>query len=309
LPLIAQTPHNPQYIEQFGTYRKSVTVLSRKETAVQRQVRRAGIGGYEPAFQAALLALCETGRDPIVYYDIGAHIGIYSMLIGTILRERGVKIYAFEPTPSTANLARILRDSNGLDYELVEKAVGRKEGSAQLFLSPKTESSNSLNADFRPGSRAVDVKVTTVDAEVRGGCPPPTIMKIDVETLEADVILGSREVIAQSKPVITCELLPRSDTRTGNQEILSMLEYYGYSFYRVGMEKRLREFSAVDALAALDADEKDWVLSPKKLGSKFYAALERWRLAISECNADANRLLDGGVWDRAILEEVWPVRS
>ncbi|MEO9971915.1 MAG: hypothetical protein ABJG15_19120 [Hyphomonadaceae bacterium] len=99
MPLLAQTPKNSAFISKYGSYRKYINVLSRKETAVQRQIRRGGLGSYEAEFQAALMALCEQPSNRLVFYDVGAHIGIYSALIGVIFKQRSPAIFAFEPTP------------------------------------------------------------------------------------------------------------------------------------------------------------------------------------------------------------------
>jgi len=265
MPLIAQIPRNQYFIKKYGSYRRYINILSRKETAVQRHIRRGGLGSYESAFQSALFALCEQPSNQNVFYDIGAHIGIYSLLLGTVFRNSPLSIFAFEPTPRTAELCRVARDANNLNFSIMQTAVGCDSGEIDFYLSTKTESSNSMNSDFRPGSEKISVPLTTIDRVVASGIPYPSIMKVDVETLEPDVLVGSRKTISQFKPIITCEFLPRKDTRDSIGELLSWLTYYGYIFYRITSEGEFKQYDSLKALDSFDSEERDWILSPTPL--------------------------------------------
>lgn len=187
-----------------------------------------------------------------------------------------------------------MRDANDLGYMVTETAIGSEAGTVDFFLSPKAESSNSMNADFRPGAAKITVPLTTIDRFASSGAPAPTIMKIDVETLEADVLAGGRKTIAAHRPIITCEFLPRADGVDGIGELLSWLAYYGYNFYQVTESGEFEQYSHKDALSALDSVMRDWVLSPEPLTKDFYTSLGSWREAMPSSDASTNILVDGG---------------
>jgi hypothetical protein len=60
------------------------------------------------------------------------------------------------------------------------------------------------------------VQVNTVDEFFKGVALDPgeaILIKIDVESLESDVVMGGRKFIGEFLPNITVELLPHCDTR------------------------------------------------------------------------------------------------
>ena len=183
MPLIAKLPFNKSFSDSQGVYPTHLNVLSRKKNAVQRKIRRGGLGSFETDFQAALLALCETSVDNIRFYDIGAHMGLYSSLVSTIFRSANPYVVAVEPTPDTAKDARLLRQANGLQYTIVEAAVSDTHGEVLLHLSDKSEASNSLNPNFRKGDDAVRVPLTTLDRLIEDGFAPVSYTHLTLPTI------------------------------------------------------------------------------------------------------------------------------
>ena len=294
MPLIIKLPENRLYLKNHGPYRSHLNVLDRKKTAVQRQLRRGGLGSFELDFQAALLALCETSKPPLSVYDIGAHIGLYSALIATIFHAQSPRITTFEPTPSTAKVTIKLRDKNGLDYEIRQVAISDQIGTVDLFLSSKAETSNSLNSSFRKGDESVSVPVCTIDKLVADGLAPPTLMKIDVETFEANVLRGALDTIERYKPIVTLEILS-SVARAPMHDVLKQIEGFGYSFYRV--ERRNFNWEKATADVVMDkitSERPDWICVADDLTPDFFAARTRWKHRLKECTAETNVLIPAG---------------
>ena len=207
MPLIVKTPMNVQVIAESGSYAQRLDVLNRKTTAVQRQLRRGGLASYEPPTQAALLALMQLAPEGAAFFDVGAHIGLYSALIDLIYASKGAKTFAFEPTPTTATIGRRMKRVNKLGFELVELALSNAPGSATLYVSAKAETSNSLNPDHRDHAGEFTVELSTVDLFTAARGVDPAVMKIDVETNEPNVLAGSYETIRRARPAIVCEIL------------------------------------------------------------------------------------------------------
>lgn len=294
MPLIVRIPQNRAVIANEGPYRTHINVLDRNETAVQRQLRRGGTGSYEPNFQATLLALCQIQDGPLSVYDIGAHIGFYSALISVVFCHRQANIVAFEPTPQTNSIARSLREKNGLAYRIIRSAVSDTCGTADLHLSEKAETSNSLNPGFRGGSEFVTVPLTTIDHFNDDSQLPPQIMKIDVETLEASVLRGALQTIRKYKPIVTLEVL--GSVELGPLlDILRAIEAFGYRFSRVEAEPTdWRFYTAEGVLGNRSSRLRDWVCAPQELGTDFFVALKQWREALQQCGQSTNVLIKGG---------------
>ena len=293
MPLIAKLPFNKSFSDRHGAYPTHMNVLSRKKNAVQREIHRGGLGAYEVDFQSALLALCQTTDRAIRFYDIGAHMGIYSSLIATVFHAMNPYIVAVEPTPDTARDARTLRDVNGLQYTVVEAAVSDTYGEVQLCLSEKSESSNSLNPHFKKGDQTVRVRLTTLDRLVAAGFTPPTLVKVDVETLEAQVLRGGLAVIQEHRPIVTLELLPKCEPEAIGA-MLKAIEHFDYRFYQVTRDHTWRPVEAQHVVSRISSEHRDWVCSPTSLSDEFFEARIVWRNALTLCGQATNVIVEPG---------------
>jgi len=291
MPMFVRVPRNGRVISSTGSYAGRLNVLDRKETAVQRQLRRAGLAGYEPLTQATLLALAELAPRPTSFLDVGAHIGLYSALIATIFADDDVQVIAFEPTPHTADIARRLAARNGLSYSVEQLALSSAPGKATLYISAKAETSNSLSEGFRESAQSVDVTVTTLDDFCLERGVTPSVMKIDVETFEPHVLRGGLLTLDRARPSIVFELLPKSDARM-TDSVLRLLGSIGYRLHRAVGDEWVE--TPLDTYRLhLSHTSRDWLLSPTK-PEGLDASVQRWLAAIAECTEDTNLMVPGG---------------
>lgn len=158
------------------------------------------------------LPVQEAVRDSLapgaVFYDVGANVGFFGLIAARIVGPHGA-VYAFEPLPHVAAEARANAERNGLaNVEVVEVAVGDREGTASLVVTRHPGGATLSEADV--GDDAVGrLTVRTVrldDLVAAGTIRPPDAVKIDVEGVELEVIDGLRLTIAERRPVIVCEL-------------------------------------------------------------------------------------------------------
>ncbi len=137
-------------------------------------------------------------RPEDVFYDVGANIGIVSLAAAKRTAGRGVRIHAFEPEPH--NLARLRQNIalNALDSICVEPfALGRGPGQAELFLADGEfgGGSHALARQQGMNGRSVKIQIDSASNCVRGPQDSPTVMKIDVEGAEMEVLLGAEPII------------------------------------------------------------------------------------------------------------------
>ncbi|GLK66744.1 FkbM family methyltransferase [Hansschlegelia plantiphila] len=305
MTLLVQTPRNDAVIRKFGSYRSRMNALTGAGTNIQRRLSRGGLANYEPDLQATLLTLAQSDRQR-VFYDVGAHIGLFSALLSTVYRGTGLQAYAFEPTPSTFARAVKLRDRNRLGYMVMPIAVSDSVGEAHLYLSTKAETSNSLNSGFRPGSTAVSVRCETIDSVVAGGAPAPTLMKIDVETFEPQVLSGAMDTITRHTPWITCEFLASADE--GRLRVaLQRLERVGYLFYRIVPETPWSPCTPAQVLAKRSSasGSRDWLAAPKPLSNAFFTRFQAWLEAVKKCTLATNTVTDDRAAVKVLTQETW----
>lgn len=162
-------------------------------------------GSYEAVVQTAI---AEHLSDGSVFYDIGANIGFFSLLAAPIVGPRGA-VYAFEPVPANASsilhTARLNRLSN---IEVFEEAAGERSGRAQLVLTHHIGGAALASAGAPLDMIGViDVAVTAIDDAIADRClRPPSLIKIDVEGAELQVLRGMTETLAAHRPTILYEI-------------------------------------------------------------------------------------------------------
>lgn len=175
-----------------------------------------------------------------VIYDVGAYIGLYSILLADRISKS--LIYAFEPNPTsfTELVANIRRA--GLQKRVIALNVALDECcrmcSFNISSDPARSSLYEYNATY--GNNTVDKSVLvncySIDYLVgRGLCKPPDVIKIDVEGNEHRVVFGSKSVIISKSPKICFEPhgLGSEDLNT-TEPIEEFLSQFGYKFASLG---------------------------------------------------------------------------
>lgn len=162
----------------------------------------------EMAFVAHLL------RESDLFVDVGANVGTFSVLAAAVSEARCI---AFEPHPETcARLIENLR-INHLErlVEPRQRALGSAPGS--LPLTADLDTVNHLRADGESVRSSVMVPVSRLSDEL-GSADVPTLIKIDVEGFETNVINGAQDVLGQEDLLALVIELNGSGARYGFSE-------------------------------------------------------------------------------------------
>jgi FkbM family methyltransferase len=178
------------------------------------------MGTTEPLVQAFLADMLRPG---LVFYDIGANVGFFSVLGARQVAPSG-GAYAFEPFLENVRVLRRNVELNGFEnVEVRPIAVGERPGHA--YLSPGKEQTQGRisDDDGTDGSKRIAVEVTTVDEEVHAGrIAPPDVIKIDIEGAEVAAIRGMLATLREHRPVLICEL------HGTNKPVAELLRAIGY---------------------------------------------------------------------------------
>lgn len=152
------------------------------------------LGTYESTKQQAIGPWVKSG-DTI--YDIGANVGIYTLLFSRLVGSRG-RVYAFEPLPDNgANLLFHLK-ANGVDnVNLCSAAVASQTGIASFNIA----SSRAMGA-LTPASTQLQVPTFALDDLLEiYKYPVPSLVKLDVEGAEGEVLSGARRLLGGRRTV------------------------------------------------------------------------------------------------------------
>jgi FkbM family methyltransferase len=158
------------------------------------------VGTYEVRRMRAFRNAIMSGA---VIYDVGANVGIYSLVASRAAGPAGM-VYSFEPLPrNLAYLRRHVAINNLQNCQIVEKAVCDRQGT----LAFATVAFSASMAHLSPDGEVL-VPSTTLDACVYGEARlrPPNILKIDVEGAEMGVLRGAAHTITEFRPTIFLEI-------------------------------------------------------------------------------------------------------
>lgn len=230
-----------------------------KGTDVGERVARGGVAGYEPETLATALALVEN-YGIAQFIDIGANIGFYALVMKALCGDR-LAVDAYEPMPELNAIASGLAAANGLSINLRAEALSNVSGVATFYLSAKSDTSNSLNARFRPAKGTIEVTTATLDSIYAEAPRIARLIKVDTESTEPDVLAGGRAFIATHRPWIICEVLAnRTEAR-----LASFLEEVGYGLYRLTR-------AGPEPATVLQGDPtyevRDWLFAPEPLAAR-----------------------------------------
>jgi FkbM family methyltransferase len=166
-------------------------------------------------------------------FDVGANIGL--MALPVLHDNKEVKVLSFEPSPNTAPfLRRTIADSRYKDrWHLVTKAAGVAVGTTEFHVSPASfDLFDGVAQTGRiRGGRAVQLEMTTLDAEWDAlGRPKVSVIKIDVEGWESEVLAGAGELVSAQRPSILLEWNAANLAASGvaKETLLQMASKMGY---------------------------------------------------------------------------------
>ena len=172
-------------------------------------------GTYEPE----LVAFLSTLRAPEVFADVGAHMGIHSL----VAARAGARVVAFEPAPDSAARLRAAASENGLRIEVVEAALGIEEGEVELFADPRYDLADAgVRSVAGAGTRVAVAYATTLDT---CGLDRLDVLKVDVEGAEAAVLEGARDSLVRLRPRA---VIVESKGHGDSERVRAVLRHCGY---------------------------------------------------------------------------------
>lgn len=180
-----------------------------------------------------LLYLLSKIKKTDIFFDIGANVGLFSIVISKKLPD--IEIHAFEPIPLNVSLFKASLCLNDIDSVIVNQCcVGDFKGEVDFSLSVDSAYSSIHSTGMRKELKVISSDITTIDSYAKEkNIQRIDIMKIDVEGAENLVINGSASVFSNPslRPrLILMELYDDHFKKfdTSIKKVVSLLGQYGY---------------------------------------------------------------------------------
>ncbi len=173
-----------------------------------------------------------------VFYDIGANVGLYSCLVGSAVEN--CQIYSFEPHPINVEALKSNIKLNNINATIFQLAISDEEGIFELSSEGAEAGLGEHSLDTSGSESTVSVTVRRLDdLRKEHDIPVPTIVKIDVEGAELDVIKGATETFSHRNcKTLYCEVHPDRIKKFGGSqaEVKDQLVNLGFDLDIVDQE-------------------------------------------------------------------------
>jgi FkbM family methyltransferase len=131
-------------------------------------------------------------RPDDLFVDVGANVGVYTVLAAAVAGARCVSV---EPVPSTyRDLVANIR-LNNVEDRIRPLQVGIGASPGECAFTSDLDTTNHVVAANESTKRAIRVRITTLDEVLQDD--QPTLLKVDVEGFETQVLDGAVEVLRQ----------------------------------------------------------------------------------------------------------------
>ena len=164
-----------------------------------------------------------------VFFDLGAHIGQYTLFASPSCRA----VHSFEPVPTAFELLKRNIQMNRLGNVTANQcAVSDSSGDVTVYEGDlDTLGQSSLKSHSRASGKPLVVPSIAVDTYVAQHRVIPSLIKIDVEGAEICVLRGAASLLREKHPVLIVEVAGVNQERFGYNadDLLNELKGFGYT--------------------------------------------------------------------------------
>jgi FkbM family methyltransferase len=181
------------------------------------KILRLFFSTYEPEQTMLFINKLKEGD---VVFDVGAHIGYYTLLSSEIVGSAG-KVVAFEPDPKNSYYLRKHICINRTDnVTIVNKAVTENDGYTCF------EQGSGTGTGHVSGTGSLRIETISIDSYIEKTGVVPAFIKIDTEGAEVMVLNGAKRLLSSKRPVIFLSTHGKSI----HEECCRLLSSLGYRF-------------------------------------------------------------------------------
>jgi FkbM family methyltransferase len=176
-----------------------------------------------------------------VVWDVGAFEGLLTMYFA----RTAAQVIAWEPNPGNrARLTQNIELNRLANVTIRPVGAGSESGVLDLVTDPLMPGGASADSTIAretrssvPVARTTQIQVVPLDTDrALQGLPLPHVIKLDVEGMELQALLGAVQTIQQARPVLYLEMhgVTPEDKAARARNILAFLQAQGYgSIYHV----------------------------------------------------------------------------
>lgn len=206
------------------------------------------------------------------FIDIGANVG--QTLIKAKAVKRDIEYHGFEPNLNCCfYINQLIKANKFSDCNVYPIALSKSLDLTTFYSDGNVGEGASLIKGFRVESYyCFSQKVLAIDGDStinKLNLDAISIIKIDVEGGELEVIQGLKKTIKNFSPFIICEILPVYDeeTKVGSfrkerqEQVVKILREQGYEMYRISADGKLSYLECIEVHS--DLSKSNYLFVPK----------------------------------------------
>ena len=160
--------------------------------------------------------------------DIGSWIGDNSIIWGRLIEDGTGKIYAIDPSPSNIDYGKRLEKINSVLNICWNNEVCSSKDGLEIFYNGNINHCDFNNLGL---GKKYFKKTNTIDSIVGNkNWHKISMLHLDVEGLEEEVLIGSMNIISHSRPIIIFE---QHISDINPNEIFSRIKHFDYELYMI----------------------------------------------------------------------------
>jgi len=173
--------------------------------------------------------------------DIGANVGQMTLEAAHLVGPTG-RVVAVEPAPGNVKVLRTHVIGNGFEdrVTIIEAACGSRDNQ-EIVLHILGDAVDSIGSGHSERKQlhegpSVEFKVPVITLDRIAVDHPPTVVKIDVEGAELNVLEGAAKALSTYRPVVQIGFHPFAfdDAIGASRQLLDRMESFGYSTSHIG---------------------------------------------------------------------------
>jgi len=199
----------------FAVTAGTVVSWAPQKVRVDRSTSLWAPSGWESmqveSWEQQLVALVKEVLTPgSVVYDVGANMGLYSVLFARLTGAEG-HVYCFEANPVCVHFLRANLSHNAVaNADIIPLAIAQEAGWLRFNINYGNSNLGlSEVSHFYAAKTGHEIQVECRDLDgvvSQLGLPPPGLIKIDIEGAEERAIRGMHSTLAAHLPILVLEL-------------------------------------------------------------------------------------------------------
>jgi FkbM family methyltransferase len=231
-----------------------------KDEGVERSLYETGI--YERGTLEFIKKNLQKGD---TFVDIGANIGLMSLYARNQVGSLG-KVWAFEANSSTFEiLERNLALNSFSDVLCFECGLGEKRETKLLYDNWSINRGAASTVVKGENASSKEIIILTFDDLASQQSIVPSMIKIDVEGMEQEVLIGAEKTILKYQPTLIVEFSAERGDNSREKIYTKILSLGNYEIFKLrGGKERSSKLIKVNSLEDLPTDDNVFCIPNKR---------------------------------------------